>query len=159
MSRVELIKSDKIFPAIQEYLKEGRRVRLSVTGTSMCPFLMEKRDSVELSYAEFYEIKKGDIVVILRKNGQYILHRVINKTEKCFYIAGDAQQEIEGPLYPRQLIAVVTSVWRKKKHIQCSNLCWKVLSGVWIKVLPFRYTIMKIHRSMLKLKTLLKLRD
>jgi signal peptidase len=155
MLRVELKKSNKMFPVIQELLKEGKRVRLPVTGTSMYPFLMEERDSVELSYALFSEVKSGDIVLILRENGQYILHRVITKTENCFYIVGDAQQEIEGPLYPNQLIAVVISVWRMKEHIECSNLCWKTLSYVWVKLLPFRYFIMRIYRFILKLKALL----
>lgn len=156
MLRVELIKSSKMFPVIQELLKEGKRVQLPVTGTSMHPFLMEERDSVELSATLFSEIKQGDIVLILRKNGQYILHRVTNKTDSCFHIVGDAQQEIEGPLYPNQLIAVVTSVLRKKKHIQCSNLWWKVVSYVWLKLLPFRYSIMRIYRFMLKLKVVFR---
>jgi signal peptidase len=149
MLRAQLIKSNKIFPVIQELLKEGKRVRLPVTGTSMYPFLMEERDSVELSTTLLSEVKPSDIVLILRKNGQYILHRVITKTDNCFYIVGDAQQEIEGPLYPNQLIAVVTSVWKKKKHIQCSNLWWKTLSYVWLKLLPFRYFIMRIRRFVL----------
>ena len=149
MLRAQLIKSNEIFPVIQELLKDGKTVRLPVTGTSMHPFLMEDRDSVELSTSLFSEVKSGNIVLILRKNGQYILHRVITKTDNCFYIVGDAQQEIEGPLYPNQLIAVVTSVWKKKKHIQCSNLWWKTLSYVWLKLRPFRYFIMRIQRFIL----------
>lgn len=153
MYRLELIKSCEILPVIQELLKEKKSVRLTVTGSSMHPFLLEGRDSVELSSAEFSDVKKGDIVLILRENGQYVLHRIISRGDHVFYIVGDAQKEIEGPLYPEQLIAVVTSVWRANRHIKCSDSYWKILSLLWLKLLPLRNSILKICRNILKLKS------
>ena len=70
---------------------------------SMYPFLREDKDKVELAMTSFSCIKKGDVVLIKRESGEYVLHRVLKKSMDHFYIVGDAQQWIEGPLLPEQL--------------------------------------------------------
>jgi signal peptidase len=101
---------------------------------------------VELSHAEFTGIKKLDIVLARRSTGEYVLHRVVKKDEKCFYMLGDAQRYIEGPFYPGQLQAVVKSVRRKKKRISCDSFMWLLLSRIWMICLPARRYIIKISR-------------
>jgi signal peptidase I len=147
MSKVKLVKSNEIFPIISEILENSVKARITVTGMSMYPFLREGIDSVELSKGSINDIKPGTIVMIRRKSGCYVMHRAIRKNTECFYIVGDAQQWIEGPIYSHQLVAVVTAVWRRDKRIECSSFLWKFLSNIWLHILPFRYLILNSFKT------------
>lgn len=140
------VKSKEIFPVIAELLNTGQTVHITVTGNSMIPFLKADRDSVELSKTSFSEVRRGDIVLVQRRNGIYVLHRVCKKKKDVFYMVGDAQQWIEGPLYPDQLITRVISVRRKDRQILCTNPIWVMLSLVWLRLKVIRYGIFKFHR-------------
>lgn len=142
MHNIKTVKSDEFFPAIQELLQNNHTVRIIVVGISMMPFLRENIDSVELSVADFNELHFGQIPLIKRMNGQYILHRLVYKKKNCFYISGDAQNWIEGPVMPDQLIAVVTRIWRNDKPISPSSFLWQSLSFIWWLRLPARYILL-----------------
>lgn len=144
MYKLRQIKAEDMFHVVRELTKYGRSARITVTGMSMYPFLREGIDSVELSHADFAGITIGSIVLILRKSGQYVLHRVVRKKNDCFYITGDAQRQIEGPLLPEQLMAVVTAVWRRGRRILCTDAAWKAFSAMWIVMLPFRGIILRM---------------
>ncbi len=152
MCEVKRIKSAELFPVIKEVLEGGSRVWITVTGMSMYPFLREDTDCVELSQVSINTIKKGDIVLIQRVTGEYILHRVLRKEKEKFFIVGDAQQWIEGPLKSEQLIAVVTAVKRKKHQISCQSMLWRILVGLWINIIPLRHIILKGVRVLTKVK-------
>lgn len=151
MHQIKRVKSEEIFPIIKEILEKNGTACITVTGMSMYPFLRENIDSVEISHAGLKNICHGDIVLIQREDGQYILHRVIWKNTNAFYIVGDAQQWIEGPLLPDRLIGVVTAVWRRDRRIQCKNIGWLALSWIWILLLPFRGLIRKAYIVLRKL--------
>ena len=57
-------------------LSYGEQVPLVITGNSMYPFLRHGRDTVYLQKVQ-RPLKKGDMVLYRRKNGQYILHRIV----------------------------------------------------------------------------------
>lgn len=144
MHRVVRVKSEQVFPLIKEMLEDGSKVSITVTGNSMFPFLRNERDSVELSKADFDKIARGDIVLVRRDSGMYVLHRVLRKNEDCFYMVGDNQQWVEGPLRPNQLIAVTTAIIRGGRRIECNNLLLRCLVSAWQFLLPFRYRIKRV---------------
>lgn len=150
MWELKRVKSEVLFPVIKELLSSGMRTRITVTGMSMYPFLREGIDSVELSSAKFKDIRRGDIVIALRDSKEYVMHRVIKVDNSCFYIVGDAQRAIEGPLRPNQVFAKITVIWRKDKKIECSNKWWNMMSEVWMLLLPFRNLIIRGYRMMRK---------
>lgn len=144
MHRVVKARSNAIFPVVQDILEDGGKAVIIVTGGSMMPFLRENVDRVELSKAEYSQISRGDIVLILRDNGAYVLHRVIKKDESSFFMVGDNQQSIEGPLRPDQIIATATAVYRRDKRIDCRNFLLKSLVNIWLALLPYRLNIKKV---------------
>ncbi|MGB8454368.1 MAG: S24/S26 family peptidase [Anaerocolumna sp.] len=156
MFEVRLIKTNSIIPAAEELLNGGQRVRITVTGMSMYPFLRGNKDRVELVRTNFSEIKRGDIVLAVRENKQYVLHRVIKKKKNYVYINGDAQQWCEGPIYPEQIIARVIAIWRLDNCIPCSGKGWKALTSFWRILFPFRYLIIKSYRQMRKVLSIAK---
>lgn len=135
-------------PIIEELLSGGFRIKLIVTGSSMYPFLRHEIDSFELFYDIRHNVRKCDIVLIQRENGQYILHRVVKVSkDKAFYLAGDAQSIVEGPIMYDQLIGVVTKVFRREKEINCESFLWRMLSTIWILMLPARPIIIIGYRK------------
>ncbi len=151
MHKVNRVKSEILFPVICELIQNNQKARITVTGNSMSPFMKEVRDSVELAATSFESIRRGDIVLIKRTCGQYVMHRVYKKEKDCFYMVGDAQQWIEGPLYPEQLVAIVTRVWRKGREISCGNFWWKFLSKTWLMLRNFRLFIFKVYGQLKRL--------
>lgn len=147
MCEIKRIQAAILFPLISEILDHGQNTKISVSGHSMYPFLRDGLDSVELTKAKFEQLGRGDIVMIRRPNSCYVMHRICKKKSDCFFMVGDAQQCIEGPLYPEQLIAKVTAIWRKEKRISCSNRWLKLLSELWLKLRPFRYICLKVYKK------------
>ena len=89
----------------------------------MLPFLADGRDKVILQKIEKLP-KKGDIVFYRRKNGAYVLHRVVKRRGDLFYFSGDAQLRVEGPVGKGQLLAVCKEVERDGKTIKSGDISW-----------------------------------
>lgn len=143
VNNIKKLKAKDIFPIVKEFLDNGKRIRITVTGNSMYPFLRDSKDSVELSLTEYKDIRFGDILLVLQSDGTYIMHRLIKKRRDYFYTNGDAGRYLEGPLYPRQIIAKVIRVWRREQEIECNHPLWKGLCFSWFLVLPFRKLIIR----------------
>ena len=133
-------------PTIREIIDAGGAVRLTVTGRSMFPTLVEKRDSVILIKPG--KLKKSDIILYQRTNGDYVLHRIVNVKKGGFALCGDNQTAIEFPIYENQVIAVVSAIIRKGKIIEKNNITYKISAMIWtnfISLRPFMFrTIIKM---------------
>lgn len=114
---------DGLVKIILYKLSCGEKVALTVTGNSMNPFLENERDKAVLQKLE-KEPKKGDIVFYRRKNGAYVLHRVVRKKGNGFYFSGDAQTKVEGPIEKNQLLAVCREVERNGKVFSNKSILW-----------------------------------
>lgn len=147
---VRQVDTQEYMKIIKELLAEGREVPLVVTGNSMLPFLVDRRDQVLIRKND-RPLEKGDIAFYQRENGQYIMHRIRfirkdNKTGVCqFYFIGDNQLEIEGPIAKEQIFGVVIQAVRKGKQIDEKSLIWRFFKHIWIYVIPFRQKILKIY--------------
>jgi len=142
------VKAAELFCVIDEIIQNGSSAWITVTGMSMYPFLREDEDSVELSKISYDTVKKCDIVLVRRDCGGYVLHRILKKEKDCFYIIGDAQQWVEGPLKPEQLKARVIRIKREKHIIDCNNMLFKIASRIWMMLIPFRYKIIAAYSSL-----------
>lgn len=128
---------DTYMPVVEELLAQGQRVSLTVTGESMSPFLRHGRDQILLEAAG--TPRRGDMVLFRRRNGQYIMHRVLRRLpDGCYAIVGDGQQQVEAPIAPEQIFAVVTQVCRKGVWIGPESFWWRFFAGPWLTLLPLR---------------------
>ena len=82
--------TEEYIDSLISVLQEGWEVPLLVFGHSMEPFLIHERDTVLLSPVDRM-LKKGDIALFKRKDGQYILHRIYKIKDNDFYFVGDNQ--------------------------------------------------------------------
>lgn len=139
--------------AIRSIIEEGKGTSILVTGMSMFPFLEHERDIV---YCESPKnaLKRGDIVFYQRPNGQFVLHRICAVKDDGYYIIGDAQQVIEGPIKREQIFAIVTKVIRNGKELDASSPTWRFFERIWLKVIPARRYLMLPYRFAKKMRLL-----
>lgn len=127
-----------------ELLEQGQQhVAVPVTGGSMIPFL-HNGDTVYLDLPDT-PLKKGDIVLYTRQNGQYILHRIKKvKKDGSYIMVGDAQQALE--LIPRRdmIHARVTSARHRGKRILPGQPRWWFFQHIWLMVVPVRHRLMRL---------------
>ncbi|MBS5048077.1 MAG: S24/S26 family peptidase [Firmicutes bacterium] len=123
---------------LEELLREGQTLCLTVTGESMAPFLRHGRDQIRFRRPD-RPLRRGDMAFFRRANGQYVMHRVLRAEKSgALYLVGDAQQEVEGPIAPQQVFAVVTEVCRKEKWLRPGCFWWDFFAGPWLRLLPLR---------------------
>ena len=75
--RTVILSLEELSPILNSLLEQGQTVTLQVTGISMMPLWMHRRDQVVLEHCQEGSLKNGDIVLYRRENGQYVLHRII----------------------------------------------------------------------------------
>ena len=139
-------KMSDIMCVVMPILEDRSSVRLCVTGWSMYPFLRGSTDSVVLGAPDIEQVKKCDIVLFKRNNGQFVLHRISKVKQANIYFTGDAQTTFEGPINKSQIIAVVTSIYRVDKQISCKSCSWRFMSWIWLLFRPFRPTIINVYK-------------
>ena len=126
--------------ALCEAAEEGKTVSTVVTGGSMSPFLCGGRDYVFLEKPR-KKLKKGDIVLFLRENGDFVLHRITKIRKDGYYLSGDRQTASEGPINEGQIRCVAVKVRRKGKILTPKNIRWKFYSLLWPKMMFLRPAI------------------
>ena len=140
---------------LRELVEDGREVSLLVSGSSMSPFLAHQRDYIYFKKPD-RELRKGDMVFYQRRTGQYVMHRIWKVKNDKYYMVGDAQQEIEGPLERDQIFAIITKVQRKGKWIEPGDFWWEFFERVWINIVPVRRVLVKMYGVVYKLKSWIK---
>lgn len=139
------VDAQEYMAVLRELIEEGHQVSLLISGSSMSPFLIHHRDTVYFKKPD-RELKVGDMVFYRRGNGKYIMHRIRRIRPEGFYMIGDAQWEIEGPLQREQIFGLITAVERKGKLIQPGDFWWEFFAKVWLRIIPLRRLIQRIYQ-------------
>ena len=129
---------------LKELTEEGKEVSMLIAGNSMSPFLIHQRDSIYFKKPD-RELRAGDMVFYQRANGQYVMHRIRKVKPEGYYIVGDAQQQIEGPVKREQVFGLITKVKRKDKWLEPGDFWWEFFEHVWIHMIPLRHAVMKVY--------------
>ena len=130
--------------SLLELTRQGMEVSLIIAGGSMLPFLAGGRDTVSIKQPD-RPMKRGDIVLFRRQNGQYVLHRLHHRNASGWYIIGDAQVQLEGPVPESDICAIVTGAMRKGTSVTPSQAIWKFFERVWIRIIPLRKFLEKAY--------------
>jgi signal peptidase len=121
----------ELIPSLaDEVLNRGGRVRLTVHGLSMSPFL-RGGDVVELAPLPPAGPRVGDIVLARDAGGFYLLHRVARIGDGGYYLLGDAQTELSGPYERGQLTARVVAAWRGTRRLHVVGPGWRLVGPLW----------------------------
>lgn len=129
---------------LEELVRDEKTVGIPIEGNSMSPFLITGRDYVLFRKPE-RPLKVGDIVFYHRNSGEFVLHRICSKKNGVYFVVGDAQTNIEGPIYEEQIFGVVTRIKRKGKWIDERDFWWNFFATVWLYMRPFRPIVRKLY--------------
>lgn len=148
----KVVSTQDLFPIMKEYLVEGLKVKFTVSGDSMRPWVVHNRDQVILTSVDGKRLKRGDIILFNLK-GRYILHRIYKKKTDGYLTIGDACRYEDGLILPDDIIGVVETICRKGKEINCNSAIWRFVFSVWQKLLPVRNPILTVYYFMLQMKS------
>ena len=142
---------DLLMPLIKERLAVGQSVRFGPKGTSMLPMLRQGIDNVVLSPLPG-KLKKYDLPLYQRENGQYVLHRIV-KAGDTYTCIGDNQYVLEHGVRHDQMIGVVTAFYRGEKRWKVNCAAYWLYCRFWhISRTPRHYW----YRLKAKIRGLLK---
>ena len=100
---------------IRDQLDGIGRAYVQVTGTGMEPLLRPSRDMVVVDRT--HHIRRGDIVLFDRKDGQVGLRRVIRKGKGRLIAAGDSRWHMEKDLSCDRILGVVSRIQRDGRFL------------------------------------------
>lgn len=105
---------------------------LLVTGGSMMPFLLDRRSLVYLKKDSTYRPRRGDIVMFMRLDGMWVLHRITRLLpDGRLLINGDAQRWTE-IILPDQIAAHVVRIRRRKREFSAKHPFYRFLVWLWM---------------------------
>lgn len=126
---------------IETLLKSGQTIQLFPQGYSMYPLLVPGRDEVILSPLPKRPLRRGDVALYRRDEGLLVLHRICRCKNDGYYMVGDNQVQIEGPLREDQMIGIMTGFVRKGKLFSTDDLWYRIFSRIWLVMRPVRRCI------------------
>ena len=141
-----IVHSRELMPVVRAALERGQRVRMTVNGSSMLPFLRDS-DVVELEPAPVPRL--GDMVLVQTNPPGaaecYMLHRIVRMDGgSAFFIRGDAQNYCDGPFTPDAMLGRVITVWRNGRARVLDRGPWRLAGLVWIRCTPFGLWLLRL---------------
>lgn len=145
----------------EEELKEKGVLVYTNVGTSMRPLIRQGKDVMIIkSFDNCCKLKKMDVPLYKRENGQYVLHRIIKVTKDGYVIRGDNTYSNEYGVTDHQIIGVLTGVIRNGKEISVNSFGYKVYSYLWLYTYYIRKVVVWMKRkNRLSKSTLQYLKD
>ena len=144
---------ETLFNEIEKELMQGRKVKFTVTGMSMWPFICHGRDSVIVEAGVPDLLRVGDIVLLQTPMTNYMLHRITGLKEDSFETTGDGNCFRDG-WFPKECVkAKVIRIVRKGKTIDCNSPWWRFVFSIWMMLFPVRGILLRALRQIGKFKS------
>lgn len=158
---IEKIKADKSVSTVIDVIKNGTdgncyedilnsygQLHSGVSGRSMYPLLLGGRDSV-ICEKLTRNPKKYD-VVLYKRNGKYILHRIVKIKKAGYIIRGDNCYFDETDI--EEFLGVMKGFYRKGKFHSDCEMGYKIYSRLRVFFYPLRKFFHALHIFASKLK-------
>lgn len=116
--QMQEIKLEEIEPTIRKIFAAGGDFTFYPKGTSMHPFVEQGRDKITLAPIQD-QVRKYDVILYKRKNGAFVLHRVVGKRADGYIFRGDNQFVKEYGIKKEQMIGRMTE--KKLKSLMKSG--------------------------------------
>ncbi len=130
------MQEEKVSP--EALLAEGRTIQFQPIGYSMYPLFVPGRDQAVVAPIGDAAPRRGDVVLYRRDGGILVLHRIWKCRRGAFYLVGDNEHKIEGPLRRDQIKGILVGIVRKGRYFSVHNLLYRAASGLWLWLRPFR---------------------
>ena len=136
---------------IEDILRTKGRIVTTAEGNSMLPCIRPQKDVLILEKPD--EIFPLEVILFRRKNGAYVLHRVLEVRQKEYILCGDSQYQKEHGIKREQILGVLTGFYRGDKYIACMESKWyRFYVRVWCSSLFLRKWVIQCARIVKKIK-------
>lgn len=140
---------NKIEDLMNMVLDSGGEFTMIINGTSMLPLLTQGKDAVVLVKRK-PEIQ--DVILYKRKDGSFVLHRIIGNENNCYVLCGDNQFVKEYGIKDIDVIAVMVAFIKKGKRTDIDDFRYRL----YVRTLFLRRSYKKLKndiRRKLKCRT------
>lgn len=128
---------------IARELEESGLIVQTTVGQSMEPLLYERKTLVEIRKVDD-DLKGRDMVLFLRENGEYVLHRILKVRQNDYWICGDNQTVAE-TVPKSRVIGVVRRYYRKNRWHAVSDFGYRCYVWVWSMLFPVRKYLLAVR--------------
>lgn len=143
------IPNDIFFAEVERLVGEGSEVRLTVSGTSMRPFLRNGRDSVVVGPFSDGELIPGAIVLFRYRDG-HLLHRIVAREGEMLEIQGDAVPSTEKAAVG-DVVAVVKQVMKENgRAISNGSAKWDLIYRRHIRKQKTMKLLSRVKRAVIR---------
>lgn len=139
----------------REALNRDGRLAYNTVGVSMRPLLRARRDIVVIEKKTAERCKKLDAVLFLRKNGQYVLHRILKVYDCGYWIVGDNCVSGEN-VVEEQVLGVMTSLKRGKHTIKVTDWRYRLYVHIWCKPYHIRFALLRVKNFIFRILRFIK---
>ena len=119
-------------------LQAGRSIVAQTVGDSMQPLLGEGRTAVVVQPLAG-PLKRGDLPLYRRPDGQYVLHRIVRVKDGVYYTRGDNRYNEPERVEPDWVLGVVTQVVRGGRTIPVTDGSYCCYTALWLASYPLRH--------------------
>lgn len=153
MTEILSIPNDLFFDTADEFLAEGKSVRIRAMGYSMQPTFIHAKDGVELSPFDAVTLKRGDVVLFVRQSDKHIcLHRIVRRDGDTLYIRGDHNLGAFEVAPVSAVKAIVTSgTMFCGRQFTLESRMWRIQTWIVLHTYPFRFCYLKLRHLAAKI--------
>ena len=130
----------------EEVIKERGELIYTNVGDSMYP-LIRPRDLLVIQTPTF-PMKRYDIPLYKRDNGQYVLHRIIKVRRHDYLLCGDNREWAEDGITDRHIIGVLTAIIRNGERIPIDPSRTSVHMRIHCNQVVMRYNAVNLKRKL-----------
>ena len=127
---------------ISDILNETGMYVSTTVGTSMEPLLRNRRDAVIIKKPDGV-LKKYDLPLYVRSDGQHVLHRIIKVLDDCYIIRGDNLFYCEKIPHER-VIGVACEFVRNGVRFDYKNRKYRAYVRIWCALNSIRSPFMRM---------------
>ena len=107
---------------LEKQLVKNGRIMYHINGDSMLPLLKKGRDvAVIVAVKPGQRLRKYDVPLYKRNNGQYVLHRIIKVCKESYVTCGDNRYFAEKGVKDENIIGVLECVIRNGERVEASD--------------------------------------
>ena len=130
--------------SFEELLRRDGYIVYTNVGLSMYPLLRQRRDIIEIRPRPAGRCRKYD-VVLYRRGGKYILHRVLKVLPEGYLIAGDHNTFLERDVRDDMILGVMTRVLRDGRTIRPEDWPYRLYVLLWCAPWRLRMAVLRLR--------------
>lgn len=133
----------------EEQIEKNGKLIYTNVGDSMQPLIRQGRDLIVISKVSG-RLKKYDVPLYKRDNGQYVLHRILKVRKDDYVVCGDNRWSREYGITDKHIIGKLTSVIRSGKEVSVTDIKYRLYVHLWCDFFFVRALLLRTRHFLRK---------